>query len=93
VELHVLMGGRGGRQGRPPAWMMYPERPAILVGTQDILVSAALMRGYGVSRYRWPVDFALLNNDALCVFDEVQLTGAGNQVPDGTIILAVITHW
>jgi CRISPR-associated endonuclease/helicase Cas3 len=55
---------------------MHPDKPAILIGTQDLLVSAALMRGYTVSRYRWPVDFALLHNDALWVFDEVQLTGA-----------------
>jgi CRISPR-associated endonuclease/helicase Cas3 len=76
IEFDVLMGGRNeGRRGLP-GWIMHPERPAILLGTQDILVSAALMRGYGVSRYRWPVDFALLNNDALWVFDEVQLTGA-----------------
>jgi CRISPR-associated endonuclease/helicase Cas3 len=76
VNLDVLMGGRSeGRRGLPK-WMLYPERPAILIGTQDILISAALMRGYGASRYRWPVDFALLHNDALWVFDEVQLTGA-----------------
>ena len=76
VDLDILMGGRGaGRRGLP-WWMLYPERPAILIGTQDMLVSAALMRGYGTTRYRWPVDFALLHNDALWVFDEVQLTGA-----------------
>lgn len=76
VDLDVLMGGRSeGRRGLPE-WMLYPERPAILIGTQDILISAALMRGYGASRYRWPVDFALLHNDAFWVFDEVQLTGA-----------------
>jgi len=76
VHLDVLMGGRGeGRRGLP-GWMLNPERPAILIGTQDLLISAALMRGYGASRYRWPVDFALLHNDALWVFDEVQLTGA-----------------
>jgi CRISPR-associated endonuclease/helicase Cas3 len=46
-------------------WMLDPERPAILIGTQDLLVSAALMRGYGASRYRCPIDFALLHNDAL----------------------------
>ena len=76
ITLDVLMGGR--RQGRRglPDWMLRPECPAILIGTQDMLVSAALMRGYGTSRYRWPVDFALLHNDALWVFDEVQLTGA-----------------
>lgn len=76
IEFDVLMGGRSEGRRRPPGWIMNPERPAILLGTQDILVSAALMRGYGTSRYRWPVDFALLNNDALWVFDEVQLTGA-----------------
>lgn len=76
VDLDVLMGGRSeGRRGLPE-WMLYPERPAILIGTQDLLVSAALMRAYGANRYRWPVDFALLHNDALWVFDEVQLTGA-----------------
>ena len=76
IELDVLMGGRSeGRRGLP-AWMLCPDCPAILIGTQDMLISAALMRGYGTTRYRWPVDFALLHNDALWVFDEVQLTGA-----------------
>ena len=76
IELGVLMGGRSeGRRGLP-AWMLCPDCPAILIGTQDMLISAALMRGYGTTRYRWPVDFALLHNDALWVFDEVQLTGA-----------------
>jgi CRISPR-associated endonuclease/helicase Cas3 len=75
VRLAVLTGGRA-RERRVPAWITHPDEPAILVGTQDLLVSAALMRGYAVSRYRWPVDFALLHNDALWVFDEVQLTGA-----------------
>src|SRR3546814_6587528 len=42
-----------------------------------MLLSRALMRGYGMSRYQWPVHFALLHNDAMWVFDEVQLMGAG----------------
>ena len=69
---HVLMGGEVD-----DAWIRHPERPAILIGTQDMLLSRALMRGYGVGRGRWPVDFALLHNDALWVFDEVQLMAAG----------------
>ncbi|MBS0600310.1 MAG: CRISPR-associated endonuclease Cas3'' [Proteobacteria bacterium] len=72
VDLHVLMGGRTGSD-----WVERPERPAILIGTQDQLLSRALMRGYAMSRYRWPVDFALLHNDALWVYDEVQLMGPG----------------
>ena len=54
-----------------------PERPAILIGTQDMLLSRALMRGYGMGRFGWPIDFGLLHTDTLWVFDEVQLMGAG----------------
>ncbi len=68
----VLMGGEVTAD-----WVDRPEDPAVLIGTQDMLLSRGLMRGYGMSRYRWPVDFALLHNDALWVFDEVQLMGAG----------------
>jgi CRISPR-associated endonuclease/helicase Cas3 len=54
---------------------LLPHEPAILVGTQDILVSRTLNRGYAQSPFRWPIDFALLNNDAAWVCDEVQLLG------------------
>ena len=70
--VHVLMGGID-----EPRWFEKPELPAILIGTQDMLLSRALMRGYAMSRFRWPVDFALLHNDAQWVFDEVQLMGSG----------------
>ena len=56
-------------------WDIHPEREAILIGTQDMLLSRALNRGYGMSRYRWPMHFGLLNNDALWVMDETQLMG------------------
>ena len=58
-------------------WDIYPEEDAILIGTQDMLLSRALNRGYGMSRYRWPMHFGLLNNDALWVMDETQLMGPG----------------
>jgi CRISPR-associated endonuclease/helicase Cas3 len=54
-----------------------PDEPAVLVGTQDILLSRALNRGYARRPFRWPIDFALLNNDCFWVFDEVQLLGDG----------------
>ena len=73
VSAHVLMGGEEDLRG----WAEFPERDTIVVGTQDMLLSRALMRGYGVSRYQWPVQFALAHNDAFWVFDEVQLMGAG----------------
>ena len=72
VCLHVLMGGEDAGE-----WDIHPERNAVLVGTQDMLLSRALNRGYGMSRYRWPMHFGLLNNDCLWVMDEVQLMGPG----------------
>jgi CRISPR-associated endonuclease/helicase Cas3 len=73
VSLHVLMGGADDVM----SWAEYPEEDMILIGTQDMLLSRALMRGYGMSRYLWPIHFSLLHNDSLWVFDEVQLMGAG----------------
>ncbi|MFO7839926.1 MAG: CRISPR-associated helicase Cas3' [Desulfosalsimonadaceae bacterium] len=73
ISIHVLMGGGNDLK----TWTQWPEEEMILVGTQDMLLSRALMRGYGISRYQWPVHFALLHNDSLWVFDEVQLMGAG----------------
>jgi len=75
VSVHTVMGGADGL--RKALWAEHPEEDMILVGTQDMLLSRALMRGYGMSRYHWPVHFALLHNDCLWVYDEVQLMGAG----------------
>jgi len=75
-RVHVLMGGEEKRENEPE-WDLYPEKDAILIGTQDMLLSRALNRGYGMSRYRWPMHFGLLNNDCLWVMDETQLMGSG----------------
>ncbi|MBE3575515.1 MAG: CRISPR-associated endonuclease Cas3'' [Firmicutes bacterium] len=72
VGVHVLMGGE-----EPTDWAVHPEQNAILIGTQDMLLSRALNRGYAASRYRWPREFGLLNNDVLWVLDEIQLMGVG----------------
>jgi CRISPR-associated endonuclease/helicase Cas3 len=69
--VHVVIGGAASDE-----WRIHPERPMIVVGTQDMLLSRALMRGYGMSGFGWPIDFGLLHTDALWVFDEVQLMGA-----------------
>lgn len=70
--VYLLMGGEIDRD-----WDRYPEQDSILVGTQDQLLSRALNRGYAASRFRWPVQFGLLNNDCLWVMDEIQLMGSG----------------
>ena len=71
-DVHVLIGGAESSR-----WLNFPERPSVLVGTQDMLLSRALMRGYASSRAVWPMEFALLHEDVQWVFDEVQLMGAG----------------
>jgi CRISPR-associated endonuclease/helicase Cas3 len=72
----ILMGGED-LSDEKREWDIYPEKPCIIIGTQDMLLSRALNRGYGMSRYRWPMHFGLLNNDCLWVMDETQLMGAG----------------
>ena len=71
-QVHVLMGGDVTDE-----WDSWPERECILIGTQDMLLSRVLNRGYAMSRFRWPLHFGLLNNDCLWVFDEVQLMSDG----------------
>ena len=72
VGVHTLMGGADAGE-----WHVYPEDCAVLIGTQDMLLSRALNRGYGAARARWPIDFGLLNHDCLWVMDEVQLMDVG----------------
>lgn len=73
LPVHVLMGGElpASFQG----WREHPESEQILVGTVDMLLSRALNRGYGESRFQWPVSFGFLNSDCWWVLDEVQLMG------------------
>lgn len=72
VAVHQLMGGAIDDE-----WVGQPDKPWVLVGTQDQLLSRALNRGYAMSRFEWPVHFGLLNNDCRWLIDEVQLMGPG----------------
>lgn len=72
VTVHQLMGGAIDDE-----WVGHADRPWVLVGTQDQLLSRALNRGYSMSRFEWPVHFGLLNNDCRWLIDEVQLMGPG----------------
>jgi CRISPR-associated endonuclease/helicase Cas3 len=71
-KVYVAMGGEDLDE-----WFLYPECPAIIVGTQDMLLSRAMNRGYASARARWPMEFGLLNHDSLWVMDEVQLMDVG----------------
>jgi CRISPR-associated endonuclease/helicase Cas3 len=72
VRVCRLLGGSADNDAT-----LRPDETAILIGTQDILLSRALNRGYARTPFRWPIDFALLNNDCSWVLDEVQLLGDG----------------
>lgn len=72
VGVHLAMGGVDAGD-----FHLHPERPAILVGTQDMWLSRALMRGFASGRARWPMDFGLMHHDTLWVLDEVQLMDVG----------------
>lgn len=72
VAVHLLMGGLSRSE-----WHLDVDGNAILIGTQDMLLSRALNRGYACARARWPVEFGLLHQDALWVLDEVQLMDVG----------------
>ena len=72
IPVYRLMGG-----AIDDGWTSTPDRPWVLVGTQDQLLSRALNRGYTMSRFEWPVHFGLLNQDCHWIVDEVQLMGPG----------------
>ncbi len=72
VGVHLLGGGVDSGN-----WQLHPEACAVLVGTQKMLLSRAMNRGYAVPRSLWPVEFGLLNQDCLWVMDEVQLMDVG----------------
>jgi len=54
-------------------WLEHPSRPAIIVGTVDMIGSRLLFEGYGVSRKMRPYQAGFLGVDALVILDEAHL--------------------
>lgn len=84
IRVHTMMGGRLDRASLRE-WRMALHQRTVIICTLDMLVSRALMRGYGVPRASYSLDFALVTNGALIVVDEIQL------VPQGTATLRQIS--
>ncbi|WP_216893450.1 type I-G CRISPR-associated helicase/endonuclease Cas3g [Nocardia alni] len=76
IGVHVLMGGADKTDRE---WKAHPDGEHIFVGTQDMVLSRLLMRGFAESRAAWPMSFGLLHAGVQFVFDEVQLMGPGLQ--------------
>src|SRR6185437_9018898 len=74
-ELIAISTLRGEKEDNRE-WSRDPSRPAIIVGTVDMIGSRLLFSGYGDGRY-WRAQHAgLLGHDALIVNDEAHLTPA-----------------
>ena len=58
------------------AWRLDPSRPAIVVGTVDMVGSRLLFCGYGDGRSRRPFHAGLIGHDAFVIHDEAHLTPA-----------------
>ena len=72
VGLGVLRGGLAD----DGAWRADPARPAVIVGTVDMVGSRLLFSGYGDGRSRRAMHAGLLGHDALVVLDEAHLAPA-----------------
>ncbi|MDX9785157.1 MAG: type I-U CRISPR-associated helicase/endonuclease Cas3 [Desulfobacterales bacterium] len=57
-------------------WKLDPSRPAIIIGTVDMIGSRLLFSGYGDGKYKRPQHAGLLGHDAWIVLDEAHLTPA-----------------
>jgi CRISPR-associated endonuclease/helicase Cas3 len=55
-------------------WMRHPHRPAIIVGTVDMIGSRLLFGAYRAGRWSKAIHAGLLGQDALLVHDEAHLT-------------------
>ncbi len=57
-------------------WKADPARPAVIIGTIDMIGSKLLFSGYGDDRYSRPQHAGLVGHDSMIVHDEAHLTPA-----------------
>jgi len=74
-EIIVALSRLRGQQADNREWCLDPTRPAIIIGTVDMIGSRLLFTGYGgVGRYYKSLQAGLLGQDTLIVVDEAHLS-------------------
>ena len=72
VQLGVLRGGLAD----DGEWRIDPARPAVVVGTVDMIGSRMMFSGYGDGPSRRPMHAGLLGHDSIVMLDEAHLSPA-----------------
>ena len=72
VDLGVLRGGLAD----DGEWQVDPARPAVIVGTVDMVGSRLIFAGYGAGRSRRAMDAGLVGHDVVIVLDKAHLAPA-----------------
>ena len=71
-------------------WSADPARPAVIVGTVDMIGSRLLFSGYGVGFKAKPLHAGFLGQDVLLVHDEAHLNDVVFLLPDGSVPTALL---
>lgn len=74
LSISKFRGGGGTSDSRD--WLRYPEEPAIIVGTIDMIGSRLFFSGYGISHKLRSFYAGLLGQDSLILLDETHLSPA-----------------
>ena len=72
----VVVSTLRGQLADSGLWKLDPSRPAIVIGTVDMIGSRLLFSGYGDGKSKRPLHAGLLGQDAWVVLDEAHLTPA-----------------
>jgi len=76
-NISTLRGGGGMADGRD--WLRNPDKPAIIIGTVDMIGSRLFFSGYGSGKKIRPFYAGMLGQDSLVVLDEAHLSPALDQ--------------
>ena len=74
LSVSTLRGGGGMADGRD--WLRNPDKPAVIIGTVDMVGSRLFFSGYGAGKKIRPFYAGMLGQDSLVVLDEAHLSPA-----------------